>query len=481
MKDRLRKIHDYLWELPKGVKGCMNVSGRVYGTKKIIDEVEPGALEQLANVACLPGIVKYSIAMPDIHYGYGFPIGGVAAFSAENGVISPGGVGYDINCGVRLLRTDLTINDVKPKIKDLINTIFVNVPSGVGSTGKIRVSISELDEVLARGVKWAVERGYGWDEDVEFIEENGHMEDADPSKVSNLAKKRGAPQLGTLGSGNHFLEVQVVEKIYEPEIAKAFGITQEGQITVMVHTGSRGLGHQVCTDYLKVMERAVRKYGIKLPDRELVCAPVNSREAEDYYKAMCAAVNYAFTNRQCITHWVRESFEKIFRTSAEDLGMRTVYDVAHNVAKREVHEVDGKKMVLYVHRKGATRAFGPGREEIPKAYRKYGQPVIIPGDMGRASFLLVGTQKAMEESFGSTCHGAGRVLSRAKAKRVYRGERIIQELANKGIYVRAASKPVVAEEAPGAYKDVSFVVESTHGAGISIIVAKMRPIGVAKG
>ncbi len=481
MKDRLRKIHDYLWELPKGVKGCMNVSGRVYGTKKIIDEVEPGALEQLANVACLPGIVKYSIAMPDIHYGYGFPIGGVAAFSAENGVISPGGVGYDINCGVRLLRTDLTINDVKPKIKDLINTIFVNVPSGVGSTGKIRVSISELDEVLARGVKWAVERGYGWDEDVEFIEENGHMEDADPSKVSNLAKKRGAPQLGTLGSGNHFLEVQVVEKIYEPEIAKAFGITQEGQITVMVHTGSRGLGHQVCTDYLKVMERAVRKYGIKLPDRELVCAPVNSKEAEDYYKAMCAAVNYAFTNRQCITHWVRESFEKIFRTSAEDLGMRTVYDVAHNVAKREVHEVDGKKMVLYVHRKGATRAFGPGREEIPKAYRKYGQPVIIPGDMGRASFLLVGTDKAMEESFGSTCHGAGRVLSRAKAKRVYRGERIIQELANKGIYVRAASKPVVAEEAPGAYKDVSFVVESTHGAGISIIVAKMRPIGVAKG
>ncbi len=481
MKEKLKKIHDYLWELPRGVKGCMHVSGRVYGTKKIIEEVEPGALEQLANVACLPGIVKYSIAMPDIHYGYGFPIGGVAAFSSENGVISPGGVGYDINCGVRLLRTDLTIDDVKPKIKDLINTIFTNVPSGVGSTGKIRVSISELDEVLSRGVKWAIEKGYGWEEDVEFIEENGSMEDADPSKVSNLAKKRGAPQLGTLGSGNHFLEVQVVEKIYEPEIAKVFGITQEGQITVMVHTGSRGLGHQVCTDYLKVMEKAVRKYGIKLPDRELVCAPVNSKEAEDYYKAMCAAVNYAFTNRQCITHWVRESFEKIFRTSAEDLGMRTIYDVAHNVAKREVHEVDGRKMELYVHRKGATRAFGPGREEIPKAYRKYGQPVIIPGDMGRASFLLVGTQKAMEESFGSTCHGAGRVLSRAKAKRVYRGERIIQELANKGIYVKAASKPVVAEEAPGAYKDVSLVVESTHGAGISIIVAKMRPIGVAKG
>lgn len=477
----MKKITDYIWEIPKGYKECMHVPGRIYGNKSIIDEVEEGAIEQCANVACLPGIQKYSIAMPDIHYGYGFPIGGVAAFDAEEGVISPGGVGFDINCGVRLLRTDLTLEDVKPKLKELIDQIFVNVPSGVGSKGKIRITTQELNRVLELGAEWAVENGYGIEEDLNFIEERGKMEAANSAKVSDTAKRRGAPQLGTLGSGNHFLEVQYVDKIYNEEVAKVFGIMREGQITVMVHSGSRGCGHQICTDYLKVMERATRKYNIKLPDRQLACAPANSQEAQDYYQAMCAGVNYAFANRQAIAHWTRESFEKVFRQSFEDLGIKTVYEVAHNIAKLEEHIVDGVKKKVYVHRKGATRAFGPGSKDIPREYRDVGQPVIIPGDMGTESYLLVGTTRAMEETFGSTCHGAGRKLSRAQAKKRFYGEKVRQNLMSQGIYVRAASKPVLAEEAPQAYKDVSQVVKSTHEAGISLLVARFKPIGVAKG
>lgn len=478
---KLKKLSNYTWELDKDTQECMRVPGRIYINRKLLKDVEEGALKQCANVACLPGIVKYSIAMPDIHYGYGFPIGGVAAFDAEEGVISPGGVGFDINCGVRLLRTDLSLEDVRPRIKELTDHLFSNIPSGVGKHGKIRVSKRELDEVLRLGAKWAVENGYGWEEDLEFIEENGRMRGADPRKVSDFAKKRGVPQLGTLGSGNHFLEIQVVDEIYNEEIARAFGIHGKGQITVMIHSGSRGCGHQICSDYLGVMERAVKKYGIALPDRQLACAPASSPEAQDYYAAMQCGVNYGFANRQAIAHWTRESFEKVLGKDALDLGMHMVYEVAHNIAKLEVHRVDGEKRKVYVHRKGATRAFGPKSRGVPDKYSRYGQPVLIPGDMGSASYLLVGTEKAMTETFGSTCHGAGRKLSRAQAKKQFWGETVKRAMAQQGIYLRAASKPVIAEEAHGAYKDVSEVVESAHGAGISLLVARMRPLGVAKG
>lgn len=481
MEQYLKKLSNYVWELPKGYKPCMRVPGRIYINRSLLQGVEKGALDQCANVACLPGIIKYSIAMPDIHFGYGFPIGGVAAFDAEEGVISPGGVGFDINCGVRLLRTNLTYDEVKPKLRELVDDIFVNIPSGVGRKGKLRLSKNQLDDVLINGARWAVEQGYGWEKDIEHIEEQGSMPYADPSKVSEVAKSRGAPQLGTLGSGNHFLEIQRVEKIFDSEIAKAYGIEKEGQITVMIHTGSRGFGHQVCSDNLIKMEKAAKRYGIALPDRQLACAPANSPEAQNYFKAMCCAVNYAFANRQMIAHWTRECFERVFKQDAENLGIFTVYEVAHNIAKLEEHVVDGKKIKVYVHRKGATRAFGPGHEDIPSDYRNYGQPVLIPGDMGTESYVLAGTAKAMEETFGSTCHGAGRKLSRQAAKRRFRGEKIMREMLNRGIYVRAASKPVLAEEASQAYKDVSEVVESAHGAGISKLVAKLVPIGVAKG
>ncbi len=478
---KLKKISDYEWELEKGLKECMLAPGRIYISKKLLADVEDGALQQCANVACLPGIVKYSIAMPDIHFGYGFPIGGVAAFDAEDGVISPGGVGFDINCGVRLLRTNLDFQGLKPRIKELIDHMFHSIPSGVGRKGKIRIGRGELDDVLRRGAAWAVDKGYGWEDDLENIEENGGMKGADSSRVSDFAKKRGAPQLGTLGSGNHFLEIQKVDEIYDEELARAYGISGEGQITVMIHSGSRGCGHQICSDYLRDMERAAKKYGIALPDRQLACAPAKSREAQDYYAAMQCGVNYGFANRQAIAHWTRESFEKVLGEDAESLGMHTVYEVAHNIAKLEEHVVEGEKRMVYVHRKGATRAFGPGSLEIPRKYRAHGQPVLIPGDMGSASYLLAGTEKAMGTTFGSTCHGAGRKLSRAAAKRKFWGEKVIKSMAAQGIYLRAASKPVIAEEAHGAYKDVSEVVRSAEGAGISKLVARLTPLGVAKG
>jgi tRNA-splicing ligase RtcB len=479
---RIRQVDEVRWEIPADYKPGMLVPARIYADRELLEEMRKDlTLEQAANVSFLRGIYRYSITLPDGHQGYGFPIGGVAATDAETGVISPGGVGYDINCGVRLVRTELLKEEVLPKLRQLVDTLFRNVPSGLGSTGQVRLTPSQLDEVLRLGARWAVENGFGWGVDLERLEEGGCMEAADPAKVSQEAKKRGLPQLGSLGSGNHFLEVQVVDKIYEPEIAKRFGIFQEGQVTVMIHTGSRGLGHQVCSDYLRRMEHAVCRYGIKLPDRELVNVPFSSDEGQDYFSAMRCAANYAWANRQMIVHWVRQSFEQVFGRDAESMGLHIVYDVAHNIAKLEEHRVDGGKRLVVVHRKGATRAFGPGHPDIPQIYRDVGQPVLIPGDMGTASYLLVGTDTAMQETFGSTAHGAGRHLSRVAALRNFRGDQVQRSLESQGIIVRAAKASVMAEEAPEAYKDVDRVVEVSHRAGISRKVARLRPIGVAKG
>ncbi|MDO9045050.1 MAG: RtcB family protein [Methanobacteriaceae archaeon] len=480
MEEVLSRVRDCVWEVPTSYKKGMRVPGRIFLNDVAIKELEPGAVDQVANVACLPGIQKFSIGLPDIHFGYGFSIGGVGAFSARTGVISPGGVGFDINCGVRMLRTNLTEDEVRPKMKELINALFINVPSGVGSKGQIRLKEGQIDEVLNNGAEWAVENGYGWDHDLEYLEENGKMKEADSEKVSDKAKKRGIPQLGSLGSGNHFLEVQKIEEIFDEDVAKTFGV-KPGEVAVLIHSGSRGCGHQVCSDYLRTMDKAYKRHKINIPDRQLACAPVDSDEAQDYFKAMSAAANYAWANRQMIVHWVRESFEQIFHKSAEDMEMNIIYDVSHNIAKKEVHEIKGRKTEVYVHRKGATRAFGPGRKELPSVYQKTGQPVIIPGTMGTASYLLHGTQTAMEETFGSTAHGAGRKMSRAGAKREFKGEEVQKYLASIGIVVKATSMPVVAEEAPGAYKDVDEVVKTADEAGISKLVAKMVPLGVAKG
>lgn len=468
--------------MPRTYKKEMRTDGIIYASEKMIPTIcEDQAPEQVANVACLPGIVGYSMAMPDIHFGYGFPIGGVAAFDVKEGVVSPGGVGYDINCGVRFIRTNLTVDEVKPRLPALLDAIFANVPCGVGMGGKIKVSSEELRQVMVKGARWAVERGFGWPEDLEHCEEGGALAGADPAAVSNRAVQRGQPQLGSLGAGNHFLEIQVVEEIYEPATAEKMGITAKGQVTVMVHTGSRGFGHQICDDYLQVMQNAVRKYGIYLPDRQLVCAPVESPEGKRYFAAMACAANFAWANRQMITHWVREAFEQVFKKSAKELGLFVIYDVAHNIAKIEEHEVDGRKVTLCVHRKGATRAFPPGHPAVPKDYREIGQPVLVPGDMGTLSYILVGTERAMKETFGSTCHGAGRLMSRAAALRQKSGREVAEELREKGILVRAASEKTLVEEMPEAYKDVTEVVEACHGAGISRMVVRVRPIGVVKG
>ncbi len=480
-KGSLEKIDDYRWRIPKSYKPGMKVPGIIYADKRLLPQIKKDqAPEQVANVAHLPGIVGYSLAMPDIHWGYGFPIGGVAAFDVDNGVISPGGVGYDINCGVRLIRTNLTVNDIKPRLEELLRALFYNIPSGVGSKGKIRVSRKELEEVLVKGAKWAVEHGYGWKEDIEVIEENGSMQGAKPENVSQRAYERGMPQLGTLGAGNHFLEIQVVEEIFDENAAEVFGL-KKGLITVMVHTGSRGFGYQVCDDNVKILGRVTQRYGISIPDRQLACAPVNSDEGRNYFGAMVAAANYAWANRQFITHWTREAFSRVFGKSPEALDMHMIYDVAHNIAKIEEHQFNGKRIKVCVHRKGATRAFGPGHPAIPEKYKSIGQPVIIPGDMGTASYLLLGTKKAMEETFGSTCHGAGRVWSRAEAIRQTRGRAIRSELKQKGILVMSASEKTLKEEVPDAYKDVDVVVDVVHHAGISKKVAKFKPLGVVKG
>lgn len=479
----LERIDKYTWRVPQKYKPGMRVPGIVFADEDLLEKMKTDrTLEQCVNVAHLPGIYKCSITLPDGHEGYGFPIGGVAATDYEVGVISPGGVGYDINCGVRLLTTNFTEPSIRPKLADLINTIFNNVPCGLGSRRKdFRVTSHELDRLAAEGVQWIVDQGLGWPEDIEHCEERGCMEAANPDKVSTTAKNRGLPQIGTLGSGNHFLEVQKVDKIYNPQVAKAFGIDHEGQVTVMIHCGSRGYGHQVCSDYLRVMERTVHKYKIALPDRELACAPGTSNEAEDYYQAMACAVNYAFANRQAITHWVRQSFEQVFKRPADEFGLRLVYDVAHNIAKIEEHKVNEQRRKVWVHRKGATRAFGPGHMDVPADYRAFGQPVIIPGSMGTSSWLLVGTPKAMEVSFGSTAHGAGRMMSRSAAKKRFWGGDIKKALEQRGIVVRAASAVVLAEEADPAYKDVDRVAEVSDKIGIATSVARLVPIAVVKG
>jgi len=483
----LNKIDDFRYEIPSSYKGekknlKMQTSAVIYADESMISSIRAdNAPEQTANVATLPGIVGKSLAMPDIHWGYGFPIGGVAATDAEEGVISPGGVGFDINCGVRLIRTNLHASDLDiKKIKDIVDEMFRNVPSGLGSKAKVRLSGKELEDVLRLGAQWAIEHGYGWEEDVDYLEENGCLKDADISRVSERAKQRGAPQLGSLGAGNHFLEIQKVAEVYDADAAKAFRVKDIGQVMVMIHTGSRGFGHQVCTDHLRVLEQAVKKYDIWLPDRQLACAPVKSKEGQDYLKAMACAANFAWCNRQMIVHWIRESFEKVLHETAEDMDMGIVYDVCHNIAKIEKHEVDGEKRKLIVHRKGATRSFGPGKSEVPQRYRDVGQPVLIPGDMGTESYLLRGTIDA-EETFGSTCHGAGRIMSRHQALKRWRGEEVVQNLRSKGIYVHPASWKVAAEEAPDAYKNIKNVVEIAHGAGLSKKVVKLMPLGVVKG
>jgi tRNA-splicing ligase RtcB len=479
---QLEKIDGYRWRIPKSYKPGMRVDGLVYADEAMLTQIlKDRAIEQVANVAFLPGIVGNSMAMPDIHWGYGFAIGGVAATRVSDGVISPGGVGFDINCGVRLIRTNLNQEEVKPRINKLADAIFNAVPSGVGSKGKIKLNSREMDEVLVKGSRWAVNSGYGRKEDLLTTEENGEIGGTDPERVSRRAKERGNPQLGTLGSGNHFLEIAVIDEIYEPEIARVMGLTEIGQVVLYVHCGSRGLGHQVADDYIKEMIRAMQKYGIEVPDRQLACAPVTSPEGESYLAAMRCAANYAWANRQCITHWVREAFCRVMEIGEAKAGLELVYDVTHNIAKLEEHEIEGKKIKLCVHRKGATRAFPAGRPEIPAQYAKIGQPILIPGDMGRFSYVLVGTDKAMRETFGSTCHGAGRLQSRSAAKRALSGKDVLMALDAKGIIVRAGSLPGLAEEASESYKNVNDVVNVVQGAGISKKVARTRPVAVIKG
>jgi len=478
--EKIRRIDETKIEIPIDYKQGMRVKGIIYVDETLQKDLEDQSIDQVANVATLPGIVGSSMAMPDVHTGYGFAIGGVAAFDLKEGIVSPGGVGYDINCGVRLLKSNLLREDVLTKMKDLVSILYNEIPSGVGSKGRVRLGPDDERKILLKGARWAVEQGFGDASDLEKIESGGCIDGADPSLISKKAYERGRSQQGTLGSGNHFLEVQYIDEIYDEKAANSLGFFL-GQVTVMIHTGSRGFGHQVCTDFLEVMEKAAGKYKIELSDKELACAPFNSPEARDYLASMRAAANYAWANRQCIMHWTREAFFKVFSISPKKLGMELIYDVAHNIAKIEEHEVNGRKMKLIVHRKGATRAFPPGHPELPEIYRPLGQPVLIPGDMGRASYVLLGTEKAMKETFGSTCHGAGRIMSRHQAIKKAKGRAIWREMEDKGIIVRSAGRETLAEEMSEAYKDISNVVEVVHKAGISKKVARLRPIGVIKG
>ena len=477
---QLKQIDAYRWLIPR--EGGMRTDGMVYADVRMMDDIKKDqSLLQVKNVAFLPGIVGCSLAMPDIHWGYGFPIGGVAAFDLGEGVVSPGGVGYDINCGVRLMRSGLERKEIQGQIRDIVDALLVNIPSGVGSHRKdLKLDKGQQRKVLEKGAQWAVDQGYGLWNDLEHIEEKGRIPDADPDLVSPKALERGRAQLGTLGSGNHFVEVGYVAEIYDEPVARELGLAKD-QVTVIVHTGSRGLGHQVCDDFIRVMLHAAQKYGIELPDKQLCCAPLASKEGKEYLAAMACAANFAFANRQIITHWVRETFEQVLRMGPSTLRLDLIYDVCHNIAKLEAHTVDGAKRRLCVHRKGATRAFPPHHPDVPADYQETGQPVLIPGDMGRCSYVLVGTQQAYEETFGSTCHGAGRLMSRHQAKKRAMGRSITKELEAKGIYVRAASYATIAEELPEAYKDVSDVVDVVNGAGIGKKVAKLKPLGVIKG
>lgn len=475
VKERLEKESDNSYVLP--VDEGMLVPGRLFLSEALLSQVEDSAVEQVRNVAMLPGIKGASLGMPDMHVGYGFTVGGVSAFDAKNGIISPGGIGFDINCGVRVLASDLTVEDVEPRIEPLLELLFQRVPAGVGVKSSLKLSDDQLDSVLREGSHWALANGYATPDDIARTEENGRFSTADPSKVSASAKSRGRNQLGTLGAGNHFLEVQVVDSIIDKEVAERFGISREGQIVVMIHCGSRGMGHQVCTDYLRRIEKEHPDIMASLPEKNLAYAPIDSPVAEDYWGAMCAAANFAFCNRQLIAHGVRQAFQRLFPGCT----LRQVYDIAHNIAKREDHVVDGEKVDVYVHRKGATRAFPAGSSVLPDDLKDVGQPVLIPGSMGTASYILVGTEKAMLETFGSSAHGAGRLMSRTQAKKEFRGERVTSDLKARNIYVRAASMKGVAEEAPGVYKDVDEVIRVTRDAGIANPVVRLVPLGVVKG
>jgi tRNA-splicing ligase RtcB len=477
MLEGINRIGLHEWEIPVGYVAGMRVPGRIFLSESLGRVLETGAVQQLANVATLPGILKNSLAMPDIHWGYGFPIGGVAAFSVDEGVISPGGVGFDINCGVRLLTTPLQHKDVTGR-RDLLEELFKAVPTGVGAKSVQKVSLRSLEGMMAQGAQWAVRAGYGVERDLLRCEEGGFMKSADSRPVSDKAKQRGIPQGGTLGSGNHFLELQVVQEIFHPEAARAFGLSH-GQVCCMIHCGSRGLGHQVCTDHIKALESATKKYHITIPDRQLACAPITSIEGMAYFNAMASAANYAWANRQMITHTTREVLSKTFRIGYDEMPL--IYDVAHNVAKFEEHRVDGKSMKVCVHRKGATRSFGPGAADLPADLSSVGQPVIIPGSMGTSSYILIGTRTAMERTFGSTCHGAGRIMSRTQAKKMKSGKEIMADLKKQNIMVRAHSENAIADEAPDVYKSSEEVVNVVHEVGLSRLVARLSPIGVIKG
>lgn len=498
----LRKIREDVWEVPQSYKEYMRTPARIYAAEDLLDKMKRDlTLQQTINVAALPGIVRYSMVMPDGHQGYGFPIGGVAATDFEEGVISPGGVGYDINCGVRLIRTNLTEKEIRPHLSQIVDGLFESIPSGLGLSGKLRLSFSQLDEVLRSGTAWCIEHGYGWEEDAERTEDGGRLEAANPEKIDEKSRQRGAPQLGTLGSGNHFLEVQVVDEIFDAQLAKAFGIEEKGQVTVLVHTGGRGFSHGVCTYYLRKFEREMGKdpvlSRILSLERELACAYLQSSTGMDYFEAMCACANYAFANRQLATHWIRKVFETVLKRKAEEMEIRLVYDIAHNIAKEEEHIVDGRRRKLCVHRKGATRAFPAGDERLPPVYRSIGQPVLIPGSMGTRSFLAVGTTVAKDETFGSCAHGSGRELSRTAAMKKYRGSEVKEALEKRNIIVRARERSTrdvrmkrgvafdkygeLAEEVSAAYKDPEVVVRSCEVAGIAKKVAAFRPIAVIKG
>jgi tRNA-splicing ligase RtcB (3'-phosphate/5'-hydroxy nucleic acid ligase) len=476
---QVNRVSDAVWEIPATEKSGMLVPARIYASPTILQTMDEGVFDQVTNVACLPGIQRYALCMPDGHWGYGFPIGGVAAFDVRNGIISPGGVGYDVNCGMRLIRTDLTLADVQPRLEHLMTELFRNVPAGVGAAGSVKLSRGDLDAVMVQGARWCIEQGYGWHRDLDRMEEGGRIEGADPSVVSDQAVSRGISQLGTLGSGNHYLEVQVAsnDRMFDPSTAAALGVTGQDQIVIMVHCGSRGFGHQVASDYLKVFGKAMRRHRISVKDPQLACAPFRSMEGQDYFAAMNCAANTAFANRQVITHHVREAFAAIFGRSPEELGMELVYDVAHNIAKVERYP-EGE---LLVHRKGATRAFGPGSTDLSPVFRTTGQPVICGGSMETGSYLLVGTDRAVGETFGSTMHGSGRTMSRTQAKKAVRGEHLQQQMKQRGILVKAVSMSGLAEEAGFAYKNISEVVETVEGAGITKKVAELRPIGNIKG
>ncbi len=480
-KYRLEKVDDVIWEVSEDQKEGMIVPARIVASDNLMEGLEEGVLDQVTNMATLPGVAGCTWAHADTHIGYGAPVGGVAAFDLEEGMISPGMIGFDINCGMKLVRTNLTYDEVEPHIEELVNLLFKKVPAGVGVKSNVKLSKDDFNDMLVDGVKWCVENGYGWEEDIERVEEYGSIDGADPTAVSEKAFKRGRSQLGTLGSGNHYLEIQRVGNIVNEEVAKAFGIDDEDQVVIMVHCGSRGFGHQVATDYLRIFKDAMDKYNIHIPDKELACAPFDSMEGKDYYSAMACAANYAFANRQLIVHRVREAFQEVLGKDPRDMEMEIVYDVAHNIAKIEEYEIEGEKKKVIVHRKGATRSFGPNHPELTEKYKPYGQPVIVGGSMETGSYLLVGTKEAEKKTFGSTCHGSGRTMSRTQAKKEVRGDSLQKDMKKRGIYVKAASMAGLAEEAGLAYKDINEVVATCEKAGISLPVASFKPIGNVKG